>query len=151
MISDQYPNYYKAFEIYTEYFDSLYITIFFFYPSSIVITRDLSSLEYIFWKHTNGRVLSREHLYTSVMAFPLILHPLITLRFYTEVQITVVYTAYLLDSAKRLSSMILSRSETISSYPGRNTNTAPEAHKMATSILMLDNIIPIKQGRIHSE
>ena len=37
---DQYPNYYKALEIYTEYFDSLDIKILFSYPSSIVIARD---------------------------------------------------------------------------------------------------------------
>ena len=40
MISDQYPNYYKALEIYTEYFDSLDNIICFSYPSSIVITRN---------------------------------------------------------------------------------------------------------------
>ena len=41
MIPDQYPNYYIELEIYTGYFDSLDIMIlFFFNPSSIVITRD---------------------------------------------------------------------------------------------------------------
>ena len=40
MIPDQYPNYYKALEIYTGYFDSLDIIILFSYPSSIVISRD---------------------------------------------------------------------------------------------------------------
>ena len=40
MIPDQYPNDHKALEIYTGYFDSLDIMIFFAYPSSIVITRD---------------------------------------------------------------------------------------------------------------
>ena len=40
MISDQYPNYYKALEVYTGYFDSLDIVILFSYLSSIVITRD---------------------------------------------------------------------------------------------------------------
>ena len=39
-ISDQYPNHYKALEIYTGYFDSLDIMILFSYPGSIVITRD---------------------------------------------------------------------------------------------------------------
>ena len=39
MIPDQYPNYYKALEIYTEYFDPD-IMILFPYPSSIVITSD---------------------------------------------------------------------------------------------------------------
>ena len=36
MIPDQYPNYYKALEIYTGYFDGLDIMILFSYPSSIV-------------------------------------------------------------------------------------------------------------------
>ena len=40
MISDQYPNYYKAVEVYTGYFDSLDMVILCSYPSSIVITRD---------------------------------------------------------------------------------------------------------------
>ena len=40
MIPDQYPNYYKALEIYTGYLNSLDIMIFLSYPSSIVITRD---------------------------------------------------------------------------------------------------------------
>ena len=40
MIPDQYPNYYKALEIYTGYFDSLDIMILFSYPSGIVITKD---------------------------------------------------------------------------------------------------------------
>ena len=40
MISDQYPNYYKALEIFTGYFDSLDIMILFSYPSCIIITRD---------------------------------------------------------------------------------------------------------------
>ena len=44
MISDQYPNYYKAIEIYTGYFDSLDIMILLSYPSSIVITRDYCSV-----------------------------------------------------------------------------------------------------------
>ena len=39
-IPDQYPNYYKALEICTGYFDSLDIMILFSYLSSIVITRD---------------------------------------------------------------------------------------------------------------
>ena len=39
-ISDQYPNCYKAVEVYNGYFDSLDIMILFSYPSSIVITRD---------------------------------------------------------------------------------------------------------------
>ena len=40
MIPDQYPNYYKALQIYTGYFDSLDIMILFSYPSSIIIARD---------------------------------------------------------------------------------------------------------------
>ena len=40
VIPDPYPNYYKALEIYTGYFDSLDIMILFSYPSSIVITGD---------------------------------------------------------------------------------------------------------------
>ena len=41
MIPDLYPNYYKASEIYTGYFDSLDNMIVLSYPSSIVIiTRD---------------------------------------------------------------------------------------------------------------
>ena len=40
MIPDQCPNYDKALEIYTGYFDNLDIMILFSYPSSIVITRD---------------------------------------------------------------------------------------------------------------
>ena len=40
MIPDQYPNYYKALEIYSGYFDSLDIMILFSYPSSIVITTE---------------------------------------------------------------------------------------------------------------
>ena len=40
MIPDQYPNYYKALDIHTGYFDSLDIMILFSYPSSIVIMRD---------------------------------------------------------------------------------------------------------------
>ena len=40
MIPDQCPNYYKALEIYTGYFDSLDNIKFLSYPSSIVITRD---------------------------------------------------------------------------------------------------------------
>ena len=40
MIPDQYPNYYKALEIYTGYFNSLDIMILFSYPSSVVIMRD---------------------------------------------------------------------------------------------------------------
>ena len=40
MIPDQYPNYYKALEIYTGYFDSLDKMILFSYPRSIIITRD---------------------------------------------------------------------------------------------------------------
>ena len=43
MIPDQYPNYCKALEIYTGYFDSLDNMILFSYPSSIVITRDYCS------------------------------------------------------------------------------------------------------------
>ena len=43
MIPDQYPNYYKALEIYTGYFDSLDI-ILFSYPSSIVIMRGFGIL-----------------------------------------------------------------------------------------------------------
>ena len=40
MISDQYPNNYKALKIYTEYFDSLDNMILLSYPTSIVITRE---------------------------------------------------------------------------------------------------------------
>ena len=40
MITDQYSNYYKAWKIYTGYFDSLDIITLFSYPSSIVIPRD---------------------------------------------------------------------------------------------------------------
>ena len=40
MIPDQYPNYYKALEIYTGYFNSLDNMILLSYPSSIVIMRD---------------------------------------------------------------------------------------------------------------
>ena len=36
MIPDQYPNYYKALEIYTGYFDSLDIVILFSYSSSVI-------------------------------------------------------------------------------------------------------------------
>ena len=43
MIPDQYPNYYKALEIYTGYFNSLDNMILLSYPSSIVITRDYCS------------------------------------------------------------------------------------------------------------
>ena len=42
-IPDQYPNYYKALEIYTGYFDSLDNMILFSYPSSILVTRDYCS------------------------------------------------------------------------------------------------------------
>ena len=44
VIPDQYPNYYKALEIYTGYFDSLDIMILFSYPSGIVVTRDYCAL-----------------------------------------------------------------------------------------------------------
>ena len=40
MIPDQHPNYYKALEIYTGYFENLDIMILSSYPSSIIITRD---------------------------------------------------------------------------------------------------------------
>ena len=40
MIPDQYPNFYKALEIYTGYFNSLDDTILFSYPSGNIITRD---------------------------------------------------------------------------------------------------------------
>ena len=40
MMPDQYPNYYKALQIYSGYFDSLDNMILLPYPSSIAITRD---------------------------------------------------------------------------------------------------------------
>ena len=50
MIPGQYPNYYKALEIYTGYFHSLDTSnILLPYPSSIVITRDYCMLRYV-WK-----------------------------------------------------------------------------------------------------
>ena len=42
-ISDQYTNYYKAFEIYAGYINTLEFMILFSYPSSIVIMRDYSN------------------------------------------------------------------------------------------------------------
>ena len=42
-ISDQYTNYYKDFEIYAGYINTLDIMILFSYPSSIVIMRDYCS------------------------------------------------------------------------------------------------------------
>ena len=58
MIPDQYreyPNYYKAEEIYTGYFNSLDIMILLSYPSSIVITRDYCSLNvFYFISHEKG-------------------------------------------------------------------------------------------------
>ena len=44
MIPDQYPNYYKALEIHTGYFDSLNNMILLSYPTSIVIKRDYCSV-----------------------------------------------------------------------------------------------------------
>ena len=43
MMPNQYPKYYKAFEIHTGYFDSLDIMILLSYPSSIVIMRDYNA------------------------------------------------------------------------------------------------------------
>ena len=49
MIPDQHPNYYKALEIYTGYFDRLDFMIPFSYPSSIVITR-------LLYKQNSGQI-----------------------------------------------------------------------------------------------
>ena len=49
MIPDQHPNYYKALQIYTGYFNSLDIMILFSLPNSIVIRGDYCRLLGNYW------------------------------------------------------------------------------------------------------
>ena len=75
MIPDQYPNYYKALEIYAGYFDILGIMILISYPSSIINTRDSGTCALIFQfiivkiSETCNKTVNKKLVFTDEVLF----------------------------------------------------------------------------------